>query len=149
MKYSQGFIGRVFTIRLEDGDVLPGCLETFAGEHFLKRGFCIYLGGIDDKSTVVIGPRDGRTMPPDPMEVMLSGVHEVVGVGTIFPDKNGNPKLHSHAAFGRENNTITGCIRPGITVWKTVEIVLLEITGDCGTRLFDEETGFTLLDPEK
>ena len=149
MKYAEGFIGRIFTIRLEDGDVLPDCLETFALEHYIKRGFCIFLGAIEDGSTVLAGPADGKKMPPDPMQLKLSGVHEVVGIGTIFPDKSGNPKLHSHASFGREDKTVTGCIKPGITAWKTVEIVLIEISGECGIRAMDKETGFALLEPEE
>lgn len=142
-------MGRVFTLRLEDGDVLPDCLEKFALEHGIKRGFCIYLGGIDDASRVVVGPEDGKTMPPEPMEFRLSGVHEVVGSGTIFPDPGGKPKLHSHASLGREEKSVTACIRPGITAWKTVEIILIELCGDCGIRIPDKETGFMLLEPEK
>lgn len=142
-------MGRVFTIRLEDGDVLPGCLEKFTREHGIVRGFCIYIGGIDGGSRVVAGPKDGKTMPPEPMEHKLSGVHEVVGTGTIFPDESGVPKLHSHASLGRKENSVTGCIRPGITVWKTVEIVLIELCGDCGIRVHDKETGFMLLEPDK
>jgi len=31
MKASEGRIGRVFVIRLDDGDVVPECIERFAG----------------------------------------------------------------------------------------------------------------------
>ena len=32
MKTSKGRVGRVFVIRLEDGDVVPDCIERFAAE---------------------------------------------------------------------------------------------------------------------
>ena len=32
MKASEGKIGRVFVVRLEDGDVVPDCIERFAAE---------------------------------------------------------------------------------------------------------------------
>ena len=38
MKASEGRIGRVFMVRLEDGDELPGCLESFAAEKGIKHG---------------------------------------------------------------------------------------------------------------
>ena len=46
MKTSEGCIGRVFVIRLEDGDVLPDCLECFAVEKDIKVGHIILIGGI-------------------------------------------------------------------------------------------------------
>ncbi|TEU03833.1 DUF296 domain-containing protein, partial [Candidatus Aerophobetes bacterium] len=41
MKYSEGKIGRVFVIRLEDGDTMPGVIESFAQENNVRRGMCI------------------------------------------------------------------------------------------------------------
>ncbi|MBN1698409.1 MAG: DNA-binding protein [Spirochaetales bacterium] len=148
MKYSQGFIGRLFVIRLEDGDRLPGIIEEFAAKHYIKRGICFFLGGIGEGSRIVSGPKDGKVMPPEPMLFQLHDVHEVVGIGTIFPNDAGTPVLHAHAAFGRKETTLTGCIRPGIDTWKVAEVILLEISGNCGTRTHDRETGFHLLDPE-
>jgi predicted DNA-binding protein with PD1-like motif len=148
MKYSQGFIGRVFVIRLEDNDRLPDSIETFALSHCIKRGFCFFLGGIGDGGTIVSGPKNGNEMPPEPVLFKLKDVHEVVGLGTLFPDKNGTPRLHAHASFGRGEETRTGCIRPGIDTWKVVEVILFELSGNCGKRVVDDETGFELLDPE-
>jgi predicted DNA-binding protein with PD1-like motif len=149
MKFSQGFIGRVFVIRLEDNDRLPDSIEAFALSHYIKRGFCFFLGGIGDGSTIVSGPKNGNAMPPEPVLFTLKDVHEVVGVGTLFPDKKGAPRLHAHASFGRGEEVRTGCIRPGIDTWKVVEVILIELSGNCGIRAFDDETGFELLDPER
>lgn len=52
MKFSQGSLGRVFVLRLEDGDRIPDTIESFAVEHDVKRAFCALLGGLDRKSVV-------------------------------------------------------------------------------------------------
>jgi hypothetical protein len=57
-------------------------------------------------------------------------VHEIAGVGTIFPDESGAPVLHMHAAMGRDGVTRAGCIRPGIEVWQLGEVVILEPRAD-------------------
>ena len=66
MKASEGKIGRVFVIRLEDGDMLPACIERFAEEKGISLGHVILIGGIGG-GEVVVGPRYTDTMPPDPM----------------------------------------------------------------------------------
>jgi predicted DNA-binding protein with PD1-like motif len=76
---------------------------------------------------------------------VLSGVHEVAAVGTLFPDEAGRPVLHMHAAFGRGDRTLSGCIREGIVTWQVLEIILLELVGLNASRVPDEATGFRLL----
>jgi predicted DNA-binding protein with PD1-like motif len=147
MKYSEGKIGRIFVIRLEDGDRMPEAVETFAKEKNVLRGMCILVGGIKDGGNIVVGPKDGNSYPPQPITFRLRGVHEIAGIGTIFPDEKGAPRLHMHAALGREGNTRSGCIRPGIEAWHLGEIILLEIQENTGRRKQDTATGFELLEP--
>lgn len=147
MRYSEAGLGRVFVIRLEDGDRLPETIESFAREKNLFRGLCILIGGAGGGSRIVVGPEDGEVIPPVPMILPLSGVHEVAGVGTIFPDESGNPSLHLHAAFGRGEQVRAGCVRPGVDVWKIGEVVILELTGSSSQRKKDPATGFSLLSP--
>jgi predicted DNA-binding protein with PD1-like motif len=146
MRHAEAGIGRTFVIRLEDGDRLPGALEDFAREHGVARGVCLLLGGAGG-GRIVVGPERGEDLPPLPVELPLVGVHEMAGVGTIFPDAGGAPSLHLHAAFGRGAETKTGCIRPGVDVWKVAEVVLLELVGTTARRAKDLATGFTLLEP--
>ncbi len=146
MQYSEGRIGRVFAIRLEHGERMPDVLEAFAAEKGVKSGVAIMVGGADEGSRFVVGPEDGQTMPPVPMVNTLSGVHEVAAVGTLFPDEQGQPILHMHAAFGRGDLTQSGCIREGIVTWQVLEIVLIETVGLDATRRPDAETGFSLLE---
>jgi predicted DNA-binding protein with PD1-like motif len=148
MKSSEGKIGRVFVIRLEDGDAIPACIENFAAEKKISAGQVILIGGIGD-GQVVVGPRRSDEMPPEPMLLPVDGVHEVVGVGIIAPDKEGKPTLHIHASLGRSGQTITGCLRPGVTTWLVGEVVIFEILGTDAVRLPDKKATFELLQVDR
>jgi len=147
MKFSEGKIGRVFIIRLEDDDELPGCIEKFAAEHKISVGQAILVGGIGS-GEIVSGPRKNKELPIDPMLIPVDGVHEVVGVGVLAPDGNGKPSLHIHAALGRAGKTTTGCLRMGVKTWLVGEVILYEILGADVARLTDKASGFELLTPK-
>jgi predicted DNA-binding protein with PD1-like motif len=146
MKACQGQIGRVFIIRLEDGDVVPGCIERFAGENGVSVGQVILVGGVGG-GEVVVGPRSSEEMPPQPMLLPVDGAHEVLGVGVLAPDEGGKPVLHIHAALGRSGQTVSGCLRPGVTTWLVGEVILYEILGVNVARVRDEASDFNLLEP--
>ena len=145
MKASEGKTGRVFVIRLEDGDVIPGCIERFAEEKWVSTGYVILVGGIGG-GEVVVGPRRSDERPPDPMLLPVDGAHEVAAVGVIAPGEDKKPVLHIHAALGRSGKTMTGCLRPGVTTWLVGEAILYEILGANAVRVRDEESGLALLD---
>jgi predicted DNA-binding protein with PD1-like motif len=147
MKYSEAKPGRIFVIRLEDGDIVHEAIESFAKEHAVKAATLVILGGADKGSRLVVGPEEDRSKPLIPMGLILEDVHEVTGVGTIFPDDEGNPTLHMHISCGRNGNTVTGCIRTGVKVWHVMEVVLFELVDSTGVRRPDEATGFKLLQP--
>lgn len=147
MKYSEARQGRVFVLRLEDGDILHETLEAFARTQGIAAAALIVLGGADEGSCLVVGPEEGRSRPIVPMEEILDDVYEVSGVGTIFPDDTGQPILHMHTACGRKHETVTGCVRCGVKVWHVMEVILWELTGTAASRLPDEATGFKLLVP--
>ncbi len=147
MKYSEAKPGRIFVIRLEDGDVVHRIIESFAREHAIRAASLIILGGADTGSRLVVGPEEGRAKPVIPMELTLGNVHEVAGVGTLFPDEEGNPVLHMHMACGRASSAVTGCVRMGVKVWHVMEIVLFELVDSTGVRRQDGATGFELLQP--
>jgi predicted DNA-binding protein with PD1-like motif len=146
LKYSQGKLGRVFVLRLEDGDRLPQVVESFAKEHRIASALCILIGGVESGGKIVVGPERGDQTPPVPMIHHLEGVHEVLGVGTIFSTKDKRPILHMHAALGREGGTKAGCIRPGVDVWKIGEVLIIEIVETGALREKDAETGFDMLE---
>lgn len=146
MQFTEAKLGRIFVLRLHDGDRLPEVFEQFAAQHKVSAALCFFVGGAKEKSRVVVGPKDGNALPPEPMVTLLNGVHEVCGVGTIFADEEGKPKLHMHASFGRKTNTVTGCVRMGVDVWRIGEVVMLELTGAAAHRAKDKETGFEFLE---
>jgi predicted DNA-binding protein with PD1-like motif len=147
MKACEGQVGRVFVMRLEDGDVIPECIERFAKDNGVSVGQVILVGGIGD-GKVVVGPQSSDEMPPQPMLLPVDGAHEVLAAGVLAPDENGKPILHIHGALGRSGQTMTGCLRPGVTTWLIVEVILYEILGVKATRVRDKESNFTLLEPE-
>jgi uncharacterized protein len=144
MKATEGKIGRVFFIRLEDGDIIPDCIEEFSREKGITTGHAVIVGGAGS-GQVVVGPRDSEEMPPDPIMLPVDGAHEILASGIIAPDQEGNPVLHIHGALGRSGNTLTGCLRPGVTTWLVGEVVLYEILDTKAERARDERSGFDLL----
>ncbi|HOC38491.1 MAG TPA: DNA-binding protein [Thermodesulfobacteriota bacterium] len=147
MKYSTARQGRTFIMRFEDGDIVHEEIERLAQQEAISSAAIIIVGGADNGSKLVVGPKDGAASPGVPLYHVLSAVHEVAGVGTLFPDEEGKPLLHLHMACGREESAVTGCIRTGVRVWKIMEAVLIELVDTTGKRVFDLETGFKLLVP--
>ncbi|OLN26335.1 hypothetical protein DVDV_2735 [Desulfovibrio sp. DV] len=144
MIVSEGRLGRVFVLRLGDGDRIPDAIEDFARTRGVSSALVAALGGVEN-GRLVTGPKDGTTMPPTAMLTAIDAVHEAAAVGTLFPAADGTPRLHMHAALGRDGETRTGCVRPGLDVWKILEVVVIEITGTDLARARDPETGFELL----
>ncbi|MCW4017476.1 MAG: DNA-binding protein [Candidatus Bathyarchaeota archaeon] len=139
-------MGRIFIIRLHDGDHLPDVLEEFAEQQKIASAFCLLVGGIKEQGRVVVGPKDGYVLPVEPMSTLLSGVSEVAGVGTIFQNEEGKPKLHMHASFGRGEKVVTGCVRLGVDVWKIGEVIVIELADSGARRVLEKGTGFELLE---
>ena len=147
MKYSEATTGRIFVLRLENGEILHEAVERFARDKEIKAAFLIAVGGADDGSQLVVGPREADARPVKPLYHLLEGVHEAAAVGTIFPDEEGSPILHTHLACGRGEGTVTGCGREGVKVWEVLEVVVVELLGTKAVRRPDPSTGFKLLDP--
>jgi predicted DNA-binding protein with PD1-like motif len=148
MKFSTAKFGRVFILRLEDGEILHETVEAFDREQGIRAAALIVLGGADEGSKLVVGPSEARSSPVVPMENILAGTCESTGVGTIFPSAEGKPVLHMHIACGRKDSTVTGCVRRGVKVWQVMELILWELTGTDAKRVLDSATGFELLQPQ-
>jgi predicted DNA-binding protein with PD1-like motif len=146
LKATCGKIGRVFIIRLEDGDEIPGDIERFAAGNGIALGQVILVGGIGE-GEVVVGPRISRAKSPDPMLLPIDGAHEVLAAGVLAPNQEGKPILHIHGALGRSGKTTTGCLRFGTKTWLVVEVILCEILGASAARIKDPLSGFELLEP--
>lgn len=149
MRYSEASMGRVFVIRLEQGEVVHTVIEEFAREKSVNAAAVISLGGADRGTRLVTGPEKGDVLKPGMplLSHVLDAVHESSGVGTLFPNGEGEPVLHLHIACGRDRSATLGCARNGVVVWQYMEVIVLEIVGTDARRLLDKTTGFTLLNP--
>lgn len=146
IKYTEANLGRIFILRLEHGDKIPDTIEEFARTKLINVAILHFLGGADANSKVVVGPEDGTAPKPRKMVTELLGTSEAVGIGTLFLNEAGEPKLHLHSAFGRDRNTVTGCTREGVTIWHIGEIVIFELLNSPALRKVDPGTGFELLE---
>lgn len=61
-------------------------------------------------------------------------------------DRLPSPHIHA-AALGRAGQTMTGCLRHGVTTWLVGEVILYEILGAKVKRTEDKQSGFELLEP--
>ncbi len=147
MKYSQARQGRIFILRLEDGEIVHEVIEQFAVQEKIVAATLIILGGADAGSRLVVGPKEDRVLPLHPMEHVLENAHEVTGTGTLFPDEAGQPLLHMHMACGRQDKAIVGCIRSGVKVWRVMEVVIFELLDCTAQRLVEAPLGLKLLRP--
>jgi uncharacterized protein len=146
LDFTEAKLGRIFILRLHQDEVLHEVIEKFASEKQVASALCFFLGGADEKSKVVVGPKDGKACTIDPMVTLLKGAHEAAGVGTLFTNEQGETKLHMHASFGRNENAITGCVRKGVNVWLIGEVVILELTGCSAIRAKDKGISFEVLE---
>ncbi|MGE5416370.1 MAG: PPC domain-containing DNA-binding protein [Acidobacteriota bacterium] len=142
MKYTQGSIGRVIVAKVEHGDDLLVELKGLLVKENIKSGVMLMIGALQ-KGAMVVGPR-ATAIPPDPTWKEFDNSREIVGIGTVFSDGD-EPEIHLHAALGRGDGTLTGCIRKDAIVYLVVEVIILEITGTNAVKLVDELTGLKFL----
>lgn len=147
MRYSEARQGRVFILRLEDGEIVHEVIEKFADEQDIQAASLVIVGGADDGSRLVVGPKEDRGLPLNPMKLQLENAHEVSGTGTLFRDEAGVPLLHMHMSCGRKDKAVTGCIREGVKVWHIMEVIIHELVGTEAKRLVEEPLGLKLLSP--
>ncbi len=143
MKYEEGKVGRIFTLRLEESDPVYECIEKLCTNENLERAVFWIIGG-SKNGKVVIGPEDSSARPLKSLHVAFSEAHEILGTGTIFPNSENKPTVHMHASFGHGGATITGCPRINLECWLINEVIILEMTDLTAKRLKDEN-GFELL----
>lgn len=148
--------GRVFVLRLEEGEILHEAIESFCVREGIRYATVIAVGAVAPGSRYVCGSRRRKAhwwRMKDPTErrsdckppVAVKGkivpvVHTVqypsnlAGTGTVFPDDSGAPMLHMHGSFGNGGIPRVGCFRAGMVVWLTMEVVIREMVGEGPVR---------------
>jgi hypothetical protein len=137
MQYTEGQLGRVFVVRIDDGEDMLVSLHQFIGDKGILAGSILFLGALMN-GRMVTGPEE-PVIPPVPHFVMFEGGWEVFGIGTIYPGEGG-PHIHYHASVGRAGHALTGCLREKATTYLIVEVIILEFTGLSARREFDEKS---------
>src|SRR5512136_1923611 len=141
MEYSEGQLGRVFVVRIDDGEDMLLSLRQFIADKSVNAGSILFLGALMN-GRMVTGPEEA-VIPPVPHFVMFEGGWEVFGVGTFYPGEDG-PHIHYHASVGRSGHALTGCLREKAITYLVVEAVIMEFTGLSVRREFDEKMQVSL-----
>ncbi len=137
MQYTEGQLGRVFVVRIDDGEDMLVSLRQFVLDKDIQAGSITFLGALMN-GRMVTGPEE-PVIPPIPHFVMFEGGWEVFGIGTIYPGEGG-PHIHYHASVGRSGHALTGCLREKATTYLIIEAVIMEFTGLKARREFDHKT---------
>jgi len=139
MHYSEGQVGRIFVLRIDDGEDLLQSIERFVNEKNVQSGMMLFLGALKD-GRAVMGPEQA-VIPPVPHFEHYESAWEVFGMATVYPSSSG-PKIHMHTSMGRGREGLVGCIRDKARVYLVIEAVLFEISGLNVRRELDQDMGF-------
>ncbi len=127
MEYAVGKPGRIFSVKLTEGEDLYESLHTVAEKEEIKSAAVFITGGLR-KADVVVGPKAEKPKL-EPNFAEFIGPGETLGVGTLYRDDNNKPALHIHTAIGKEEFAMVGCPRGGAKVFLILEITIIEIAG--------------------
>lgn len=142
MKYAQGEIGRVYIIKIEDGDDLLAELKNLAELEDIEAGIFYLIGAVKDAS-MVTGSQE-FVKPPVPLWRKFDDCRELLGIGTLFCDRD-EPVFHLHCAAGKGDKTLVGCIRGQSKAYLVVEVILLEILNTYAFKELDINLGLKIL----
>ena len=142
MRYTKGTIGRVFLIKFDDKDILLDEIDRLARRERIKAATFIFLGAFRE-GHLVTGPKK-PVIPPEPNWKPFKDAWEVMGIGTVFTNKEG-PQIHIHTSMGKKDKTLTGCVRKKTKVFLVIEAVLFELEGIKAAKDIDPKTGLNLL----
>ncbi len=139
MNYQTGRAGRIFYIRLDDGDDLHESVIEVVMREKVQCAWLQVFGGLKSAG-VVIGPKE-PVMPPEPVWKTIEDAREILGTGSIFWDDE-KPLIHLHAALGHHGETLTGCVRRDSRVYLIAEVMLIEVKGIEVSRPWFDKGGF-------
>ncbi|HLV33033.1 MAG TPA: DUF296 domain-containing protein [Chitinispirillaceae bacterium] len=144
MKYSKGSIGRTFVLQFEEGDSIYNEIEKVAQNENIHSGIVWVIGGVKN-GKVVVGPKNDKQLPPDPLVESFSDAREIAAIGTLFENEQNLPELHMHASIGKGTEPLVGCPRLGLDCWLITEAVILELLNVDAKRIKDDKKGLELL----
>lgn len=127
-------MGRVFAIRLDKGDDLLECLQSFINKNVVRDAAVV--SGIGTLSDCVLHMVTTTGLPAiEHFEKWEDKPLEIASIDGIIAD--GQPHLHmvvsdTHAAYA-------GHVEPGCRVLYLAELVIIELLGGNLTRKLDQD----------
>lgn len=141
MQYSEGQVGRIFTVRIDDGEDFLREIQRFVTAMNVRCGTIQFLGALRS-GKIVTGPKE-PVIPPTLRGEEIFGGWELLGFATIYPGEDG-PSIHLHAAAGKGIRSLAGCLREKAEIYLVIEAIVTEFVGIVAKRLPDEKTGVNL-----
>ena len=142
MQYREGRTGRVFLLKVEDGDDLLAELKDIVVREDVRVAVMFLLGGVGG-AAVVVGPKR-KEIPPEPQWRSFGDGRELLGIGTVYWGDEG-PMIHLHASIGRGDDVLTGCLREKASVYLVAEVIIMEILDTGALRRLDHNLGLHVL----
>jgi predicted DNA-binding protein with PD1-like motif len=146
MRYTQGKLGRVFVMRMDDGEDILEAVRTLLIKEQVGSALIQVLGALRS-ARMVTGPQK-PVLPPTPQFQEIEGAWEVLALGTAYPSEDG-PKIHLHGSLGWGSDVMTGCLRERASTYLIVEAVVIEILGLKARREMDSASGMFLLEIDR
>ncbi|MDP4180148.1 MAG: DUF296 domain-containing protein [Bacillota bacterium] len=142
MQYREGTLGRVFVVKIEDGDDLIESIKSVAIDAEIKTASFMMLGALKE-AMFVSGPKE-PVLPPEQVWKSFSDGREIMGIGTLYKNDH-DPSIHLHISVGKGDEAHVGCLRENGQVYIVVEVVIFEICGIIAEKIFDKKTGQKML----
>ena len=99
MQYSEGRLGRVFVVRIDDGEDFLAVMHEFLRMKSVRTGTILFLGALR-QGRMVTGPEEA-ILPPDPHFVMFEGGWEMVGMALSARGKTVLQSTTMHRSAGQ------------------------------------------------
>ncbi|MHA1819435.1 MAG: PPC domain-containing DNA-binding protein [Promethearchaeota archaeon] len=133
--------GRVFVLRLDEGDDVVDSLKKFVKDNKIKGGFFKGIGALN-KATILYYNSETKKYDPHTYEEDF----EVTGLLGNIAWNGDEPIIHPHITLGRKDNSALAghCGQPSI-VSVTLEIYIVEVDTEVH-RAHNDKWDLVLLD---
>ena len=132
--------GDTYVVRLQRGEEVLACLRELCEKESISLGTVSAIGAVNH---VVVGVY--RVDEQKYVANTFDGVMELTSLMGNITEKDGEPYLHLHAAFGDLTGKVIGGHLNEAVVSATCELFVRKVEGHVGRRL-DPETGLNIFD---
>ncbi|MFB6346676.1 MAG: PCC domain-containing protein [bacterium] len=117
---------RWFRLLLEDDESLKASIRDASRERGIGFGWIQVVGEIKDPKLASGYRLEENGDTPEKIMVEPGESHHVLGVGSVRKSGDGR-EVHLHGPMGRDGETTTGCWAGDQSVFKGLEVVLVEL----------------------